>query len=181
MKIIKEDPYTLIFEDNPSMTADRTSITITFILIFLAFLSDLFSRVIIVNTIFLVISKFLIVATLLLFIILCIFIFGKLYTVRVRIDRKSNIVSISNHVSGISWFSGVMNPTEIPLQLINNIEYHPWSPRVFDIPSFPGFISKLVFILKDNTKVDFFTSPLLNNVKLGRKIADYMNIRFEII
>lgn len=80
----------------------------------------------------------------------------RVYTTEIKIDKEANIASIS----GI----------EIPIERIRKIEYHGPSPVAM------RYVGTVVFKLWNNNDVNVATY----DVTVGKKIANYINVPFEI-
>jgi hypothetical protein len=175
MKIIQEDANTLIFEEYPNASVDKRALLITLAIILISFLYGLFTNFItITDLIFTLICWS---------IFICIFILlSKKYSIKVKVDKKINQLSISRFLPDITSLK--RSPVEIPIQDIKKIEYDTWDPFPFYPLNFLTTLGKLTFILHDDTKVELRTLGFLVSYKnygnIGKKIADYINVPFEI-
>ncbi len=102
------------------------------------------------------------------------FILGQRYTIKVKIDKKTNLLSISGFLP--PNFSWERKPVEIPIQIIQKIEYDTWKPYPFHLFNVITTLGTLVFILNDNSKVKLrafgFLVSYKNYGNIGKKIAD---------
>jgi hypothetical protein len=122
---------------------------------------------------------------------LILFIIGKFritnkYSVIVQINKKENILSISNLVSLRPWWGfQIEKNVQIPLRAITKIEFHTLADTTASLTILSSYYAygKYKFSLSDGSKLDYYTSGWLDDYKryqqIGQKIADRLHIPFE--
>jgi hypothetical protein len=175
MQIIKEDAEILKFEEYPNASGDKKALIITLAILLLILSYGFFTNNINISDLILSLicwAIFIYIFTL----------FSKKYSIKVTVDKKTNLLSISRFLPDISSFK--RSPVEIPIQDIKKIEYDTWHPFPFYIVNFITTLGKLTFILNNDTKVELHTFGFLVSYKnygnIGKKIADYINVPFEM-
>lgn len=166
----------LIFEDRPLTHPDKRALTITISALIVIIFTGLSQGYI----------RFHDLLFGLLFwtaIMVCSLAYGQLYPVRVKINKPHNVVSLSNLSS--RWNPWGPNKVETALSSIRKIQHSTWtSPYPFYLFNFIFNWGKLVFILDENRRVEINTLGFLvsykNYANIGKRIADYINVPFDI-
>jgi hypothetical protein len=176
MKIIHEDTDILIFEEKPNKNLDKKALLITIILVILFLLQGLFYYKSI--TLFDVLFGIAIWSV----IFIMFFILGQRYTIKVKIDKEVNLISIAGFLP--LEFSWKRSPVEISIQSVKRIEYDTWDPYPFYPMNFITTLGKLVFILNDDSTVELHAFGFLVSYEsygnIGKKIADYIGVPFKM-
>jgi hypothetical protein len=174
MKIIREDENTLMFEEHPNANPNKKALLTTIILVLLFSFVGSFKSI--------DMSELLFAVVIWSFIFCMFFMLGQKFTIKVRIDKKMNLVSISGFLP--QTFSWERKPVEIPINLIKKIEYDTWKPYPLYLINFITTLGALIFILHDDSKVKLRAYSFLVSYKnygdIGKKIAQYINVPFEM-